>query len=165
VRERVARTLPSSIRHNGHARFYEPVQRDEAGLDCPAHGAHDDELHRAVRGEVGFEMLAELGGLLAAEVCERRVREDVVGSCTIVSSKSARMVEWALHLLSTLWIACAWRMRTRVGGILESVNCESSRAVSVIFGCVLETRHAFNSNIISRTDGQQHRGPWGVSAF
>jgi hypothetical protein len=37
------------------------------------------------------------------------------------------------------------------GRHLESVNCESSRAVSVVFGCVLETRHAFNSNIVGRT--------------
>lgn len=75
------RTLPPRIRHDGHARVNQPVQRDERCFKRPAHWADYDELHLAVGGQRGFEVLAQLGGLLAAEIGEHRVREAVVGFC------------------------------------------------------------------------------------
>lgn len=114
------RTLPPSVRYDGHARVDQPVQRDETGLDGPAHGAHDDELHFEVGREVGFEVLAQLGGLLAAEVGEVRVVEAVEGFCRLVNN---RVGMWNMFdLLSMLWIAWAWRIRMSVGGMVANVG-------------------------------------------
>jgi hypothetical protein len=68
---------------------------------------------------VGFEVVAQRGGLLPAEVGEGRVREDVVGSFGGVGTTRGlrTVVEGRRGLRSTLWTAWAWRMRTRVGGM------------------------------------------------
>jgi hypothetical protein len=74
-------TLPPRVRDDWHARVDQPVQRDERGLEGAAHRARHDELHLAVGREVGFEVLAQFGRLLSAELREGGVWQAVVGFC------------------------------------------------------------------------------------